>query len=176
MPVILTQEAYDIASYVLQGRDTRLLGKKLGKTFEERPQFTEPDFLTHYGRLVTECDYNTIYADNYRGCPLSATDLKAFRRRFPRAYPALSADRSARCEESGVSRETRAPCKSSLETLTLCQQPYLKETDRWKYSYHGIPRSYPILDTTPGCKLLSAFPVWHVRGHTVKNTCSSAFV
>lgn len=120
---------------------TRVAGRKLVAT-ELNQHNTDPKLLAHYGRELTNYDYNTIYSDNYRGCQSSQPTICC--RSFPRQYQ--EAQHRPRPDQTGClppTSDNGEPCRRTTEILALTQKPFLKNTGSWKYSYHGMPRCYP---------------------------------
>jgi len=126
---------------VVQLPGNRTAGRKLVPP-ELNQHLTDPKLLAHYGRELTQYDYNTIYSDNYRGCQSSQPSVCCGS--FPRQYP--DAEHRPTPNQTGCLppiTDDGQPCRPTTEILAATQKPFLKNTGGWKYSYHGMPRCYP---------------------------------
>ena len=110
---------------------------------ELNQHFTDPKLLAHYGRQLTRYDYNTMYSDNYRGCQSNQPSVCC--RSYPRQYQ--DAEHRPRPDQTGclppALTDDGKPCRPTTELLAVTQKPFIKNSEAWKYSYHGMPRCYP---------------------------------
>ena len=140
-----------------KGQDTRYLGKRLtAPTF--RQHHTEKDMFKHYGRVVSDFDYNSIYSVNYEG---NQSTQNPTRRRFPKIHkqglPSL-----AKLDTTTTDwfKEPDVPHTTPLQVLATSQEPFLGP-NKWKYSNHGLSKCYPPYDKVDKDK---PYPIWMVQG------------
>jgi len=122
-----------------QGKNTRQLGRNLINP-HLRLHNTNPDYLKHYGRDVTNYDYHTNYNRSYLG---KDTEEPPRHRRFSKSLPQAEAGPVAltTTTTAWVPGES-SKYRTNTQVLAVSQEPFLKH-NAWKYSYHSKRNVYP---------------------------------
>lgn len=101
---------------------------------------TDRNFLTHYGREVTNYDYHSTYNRSYHGRDIE--EPPRFRR-FPKSLPPAEPKNVPLTTTTTAWLPTSDPKhKTDTQVLAVSQEPFLKHNP-WKYSYHSKRNVYP---------------------------------
>ena len=130
---------------LLQGPDSRTQGRYL-TALQSRQHNTSTDFLKHYGRTQVDSDYRTVYTQRYRGSS-SPCEQPVSHRRFAKTFPQANSGLAKLSTTAVTSPYSKpdVPYKTPTRVLAVSQQPFLGP-NKWKYSYHGLPKCYPPYD------------------------------
>jgi len=130
----------DHGVYFGDGQKTRQLGRSLIAS-DTRLHQTNTDFLKHYGRQVTNTDFNSTYQKSFKG---KDTEERPRYRRFAKHLPALESmgriplDTTTTDWLPGLEQAH----KTSTQVLAVTQEPFPKHNP-WQYSYHSKRNIYP---------------------------------
>lgn len=161
----------DHGVYFGDGNNTRQLGRNLIDP-HLRLHNTNKDFLRHYGREVTDCDYHSTYNRSYLG---RDTQEPPRYRRFPKSLPPAEPGRVPVATTTTAWLPSSDPkYKTDTQVLAVSQEPFLKHNS-WKYSYHSKRNVYPPYERRSDPVIDNMFNRYGAAYNTSSNFNSSGF-
>ncbi|XP_074642730.1 testis-expressed protein 36-like isoform X2 [Tubulanus polymorphus] len=130
----------DHGVYFGNGKDTRFYGKTV--MAPERQHKSDKEFLLHSGRHIYAYDYRSSYRSNFLGDKCEEPPVY---RRFPQHHKEGESGIASLATQTTSAFDADDTHRTPLQVLASSQEPFLK-TNKWKYSYHGLPRIYPSYD------------------------------
>ncbi|KAK2163790.1 hypothetical protein LSH36_74g09021 [Paralvinella palmiformis] len=115
---------------------------------DNRQHWTDSDFLKHYGKTVTDYDYNTQYKIQYNTqYGAQHTQDSPNKHRFPKIYKEPDANQQ-KLDTTTTNWFTSpdVPHQTPLQVLATSQEPF-PAANAWKYSYHSLAKCYPSYET-----------------------------
>ena len=131
----------------------------------QRQHHTDKEFLKHFGRHFVNHDYHPTYRTDFKGEPTQHPPThRRFTRNHKEGVPGLA---TLETQTSSWFKDELCEYETPLQVLAVSQEPFAK-ANKWKYSYHGLPKCYPPYDKISKNK---PFSVWNLYGkHGLKET------